>query len=193
MKDIPRFALTLLIVALIASGSLAWVNNITKPKILALQAQDLEHGLLNVLPDAKKGVIEPVKDPANPDRIIFYKGYADKNKSKLVGYAYLVPASGYSSTIRTLVGIDTSGTIISIRILSQQETPGLGTKCEEIKSGDTAPWFQKQFTGKKCTDIAVDKDGGEITALTGATITSRAITDAIADSSRSILNFIRKK
>ena len=190
MKDIPKFALTLLIVTLIASGSLAWVNNITKPKILKLQTQDLEHGLLNVLPAARKGIIAPVK---KQNKIIFYKGYSDRVKKHLIGYAFLVPASGYSSTIRTLVGVDTSGIIVAIQILSQQETPGLGTKCQEIRSGETKPWFQEQFVGKQCTNISVNKDGGEIAALTGATITSRAITNAIADSSKSVFNIINRK
>ncbi|RKY82602.1 hypothetical protein DRQ07_00860 [candidate division KSB1 bacterium] len=192
MKDIPKFALTLLIVTIIASGSLAWVNKITKPKIFAIQSRDLNNGLLNVLPAAKNGVIVPVKSPSDPDNILYYEGFADKDKTKLIGYAYLVPASGYSSIIRTLVGIDTVGNIISIQILSQQETPGLGTKCQEIRSGESKPWFQHQFAGKMATNLAVDKDGGDIVSLTGATITSRAITNAIADSSKSILGLINK-
>ena len=62
MKDIPRFAATLTIVALIAAGSLAWVNEITKPKILIQQQKELKEALAYVLPGSKTGVIVPVME-----------------------------------------------------------------------------------------------------------------------------------
>jgi electron transport complex protein RnfG len=64
-------------------------------------------------------------------------------------------------------------------VLSQQETPGLGTRCQEIRRGETEPWWQAQFKGKRISEVAVDKDNGIIQSITGATITSRAITDGI--------------
>ena len=79
------------------------------------------------------------------------------------------------------MGIDTSYTIYAIKILSQQETPGLGSLCEQVRSGESNPWWQAQFTGKTAKGIAVDKDKGEIESITGATITSRAITNSIAE------------
>ncbi len=179
MKDIAQFAATLTLVALITAGSLAWVNKITKPKIVEQQKNELTEALSSVLPDCIDGSIVPVKEN---DHILYYLGYRDKEQTRLIGYAFLAEGRGYSSTIRTLVGMDTSCTIYAIKILSQQETPGLGSICEEVRSGETKPWWQAQFTGKTAKGIAVDKDKGEIVSITGATITSRAITNSIAES-----------
>jgi len=187
MKDIPRFAATLTFVGLIAAGSLAWVNEITKPMILVQQEKELKDALAYVLPGSKTGVIIPVKEN---NKTIYYMGYKDKEKKQFIGYAFLVLSKGYSSTIRTLVGMDSTGTIFAIRVLSQQETPGLGNRCQEVKSGQTSPWWQKQFSGKKATNICVDKDGGQIQAITGATITSRAITNGISARAKWLLEKI---
>jgi electron transport complex protein RnfG len=178
MKDIAHFAATLTLVALITAGSLAWVDKITKPKIVEQQENELNEALSSVLPDCIEGAIVPVKEN---DHILYYRGYMDKARTQLIGYAFLAEGKGYSSTIRTLVGIDTSYTIYAIKILSQQETPGLGSLCEEVRSGESKPWWQAQFTGKTAKGIAVDKDRGKIESITGATITSRAITNSIAE------------
>jgi len=188
MKDIPRFAATLTFVALIAAGSLAWINKITKPKILTQQQNELKNALSYVLPGTDEGTIVAIEEEGE---ILYYEGYRDRNKTHLVGYAFLVLSKGYSSTIRTLVGIDSAGTILAIRILSQKETPGLGTRCEEIRSGETTSWWQDQFSCKKSTEISVDKDGGEIQSITGATITSRAITSGIAQRATKIFQIIK--
>ena len=64
----------------------------------------------------------------------------------------------------------------------QQETPGLGSKVEEVLPGESDAWFTRQFKNKKLVDnISVTADGGTIDSITGATITSRAITDSIRD------------
>ena len=178
MKDILRFGIILTIVALIASGALAWVNEITRPRILLQQERAFNSGLFSVLPGADQGFIEPIMEDGVP---LYYKGSADTTKSRFIGFALLTLGKGYSSKIQTLVGLDSLGSIISIKILFQQETPGLGTRCEELKSGETVPWWQHQFTGKDANDVAVDKDGGEIESITGATITSRAITKGIVE------------
>lgn len=184
MKDLFRFSLILTFVALIASGSLAWINKITRPKIEAQQQTTFNEGLFYVLPGSDNGVILPVYSDST---IICYKGFSNKDTSNLIGYAYPVNGNGYSSTIRTLVGIDTSGIILAIKILFQKETPGLGTRCDEILPDDKEPWFQKQFKNKNGEKVSLDKDNGEIISITGATITSKAITDPIADSTKIML------
>jgi len=172
MKDIPHFALVLTLVASISAGSLAWLNKITKPKIILQQKTELIEGIKNVLPGSENGSIEEIKNEKAGTS--FFKGFIDKNKSRLIGYAALIAPQGYSSNIRTIVGIDSAcNRILSVKILSQKETPGLGTKCEDTT------WLQ-QFVDKELASLAVDKDGGTIQSITGATITSRAVTDGIA-------------
>ncbi len=183
-KDIFKFALILGLVVVIAAGALAWVNDITKPKIIAQQKKAVQEALTFVLPDAIDGVVIPFPDEEN---VNYYTGYKNPDTTNMFGYAFLTFAKGYSSTIRTMVGIDTTGSILRIKVLSQQETPGLGTKCEEVKSGETEAWWQVQFKDQNASAVLVDKDGGDIVSLTGATITSRAITDAIRLKSTDIL------
>ena len=71
-----------------------------------------------------------------------------------------------------MVGVNTDLIIEKIKIISQAETPGLGANCEK-------PEFQEQFSGKQKTEMKVDKDGGTIVSLTGATITTRTIANSI--------------
>ena len=191
MKDIPRFGATLTLVALLAAGSLAWINEITKPKIVAQQEKALRDALITVLPGASQNNILPVHD--DKGGIDYYIGYRGNEQSEIIGYAFPSFSQGYSSIIRTLTGIDTAGNVLAVKVLFQQETPGLGTRCEEIKDGESEPWWQRQFNTKKATDLAVDKDGGKIASITGATITSRAITDGIAAEARRTMGLIRSQ
>ena len=188
MKDIPRFAATLTLVALVSAGTLAWLNEITHPIILEQQAQELKAGLISVLPGADENAIVPVK---RDGAIAYYEGFTDRNKTEHIGYAFLCLSQGYSSTIRTLVGIDSSGSILAMTVLFQEETPGLGTRCQEVRPDEAVPWWQAQFSDLSAPDLAVDKDGGPIESITGATITSRAITDGIAQRARDVLDWIR--
>ena len=67
----------------------------------------------------------------------------------------------------------------------------LGAKATEIKPGEETPWFQQQFAGKSPVDIKVDKDGGQIVSITGATITSRTVTTSI-QKGFDLLSFLKK-
>ena len=189
MKDLLRYAVILAIVTMISAGSLAWINQITLPKILAQQENQLNEGLFSVLPGVASGRLVPIEQDGETK---FYMGYSDTSQKNLIGYAYLNRANGYSSTIQTLIGLDSLGQILGVRVLFQQETPGLGTRCEEIRSGETSPWWQEQFIGKMATNVRVDKDGGQIESITGATITSRAIAVGIAQQAVSTLEEIRQ-
>ncbi|NOZ57571.1 MAG: RnfABCDGE type electron transport complex subunit G [Calditrichaeota bacterium] len=177
MKDVVRMGGILGIVTIIAAGVLGAVANVTKPRIEEQHRLALERALLAALPTADPRAIVPVKDENG--NILYYKGYADPDTTKLVGYAFLAIGKGYSSDIQTMVGVDTTGKIIGIKILSELETPGLGAKIEEIRHGEKRPWFQAQFIGKTKKDLLVDKDGGPIVSVTGATISSRAVTNSI--------------
>ena len=176
MKDFFKLPAVLTVTAIIAAGALALVFNVTKPRIDAEKRLVLKESLSEVLPSANNGVLIPVK---NGKIIEYYKGYASPDTTNLIGFIIISSAHGYSSNIEVMVGVDTSWVIQGIKILSEAETPGLGAKTIEVKYGEKTPWFQRQFIGKKGGDLAVDKDGGEIKSVTGATISSRAVTRAV--------------
>ncbi len=177
MNQLWKLPFILMFTTLIAAAALALVNNKTKPVIEQHKKEALLLALNNVSPAGEKGKIEPVLKPDG--KVDYYKCYAESDSTKLVGYIFTAFGVGYSSTVETLVGVDTAGTVFGINILSQLETPGLGAKVTEIKYGDTKPWFQTQFSGKKMNQLTVDKDGGTIESITGATISSRAVTNSI--------------
>ncbi len=100
-----------------------------------------------------------------------YTIYQDDIKT---GYAFKASGSGYGGNIDILVGLDNDFGIIGISILSQTETPGVGSRITESS-------FTDQFKGLSASDIALSSEGGKIDAITGATISSRAVVDAIKD------------
>lgn len=187
MKDIPKFALILFIVTSVAAGALSWVNQITLPKRIEQQKKVLNEGLVIILPGSENGSIITVEDSL----MTYYKGFYEPDSTQLIGYGFISETRGYQSTIRTLIGLDTAGSILGIKILSQMETPGLGARCEEIRSGESTPWWQKQFKNLSIEKLAVIQDGGPIQSITGATITSRVITNSITQTGQNFLQLLK--
>ena len=179
MKDILKLGGLLMLITGISATALAGIYSVTKPRIERQKQLVLENALTIALPALEKEVIFPVEKDG---KIIYYEGFTTVDKTELVGYAFVAKGPGYSSVIETMVGVDTAGLIIGMQVLNQQETPGLGTRVEEIKYGEQDAWFLKQFMGESAERVAVDKDGGEIQSITGATISSRALTKSVVAS-----------
>ena len=196
MSNIVRLGIILSLITFIAALVLAEIYSITKPRI-ELQKQAKTNAALNiVLPYAK--IIQPVnrKVPVKDgqgnvlyekDEVVYYKGFKNADSSQLIGYAFKAYGAGYSSIIETMVGINASGVVKKIKIISQKETPGLGALAEVSKPFKGKKWSTEQFIDKTLDDLKVDKDGGAIVCITGATITSRAITNSIKDQLESLL------
>jgi electron transport complex protein RnfG len=157
MKEMVKYGLTLALICIIAAGLLSGVNLLTRSKIISQAQAEEEAGLREVMPLAVH--FEAVKPK---DDILYYKAH-DK-EGKLIGVAFKASGKGYSSTIETMVGMLKDGTITAIKVLSQNETPGLGARVAE-------PEFTGQFK-----DI---KDISGVNAITGATISSRAVIDSV--------------
>lgn len=177
MGNILKLSMILMLVTVVAALTLAGVNSVTKPLIEEQKRLAVQNALLEVVPDAAEGVYVDIGEKEGE----LFKAYVSKDTTELVGFAFKAYGKGYSSTIETMVGLDLSGNIKGIKVLFQQETPGLGTKIEEVKYGELSPWFCDQFKSKVAEVVAVDKDNGEITSITGATISSRAVTKSVKD------------
>ena len=178
MKKILQLILSLTLISAVCAAVLAIVNNATKERIANLATLKANNAARAVLPASVKA-IEPVKDPADASLTAFI-GYADDAKTQIAGYA--VPgltAKGYGGNIRLMVGLNPDRTVISYQVLAAAETPGLGSNL-------TTPAFIARFKDQPAASVKVTKDGGKIEALTSATITSRAVCDAVADAARRI-------
>ena len=156
-----RLALILLAITSVVAAALAGVNSITAPAIAKLQAEKTQQAIEAVLP----GGGDPIDFSDDSGLVsVVYQGEA--------GYAVQVAPAGFDGAITMMVGVDTEGNVLGISIIKHTETAGLGAVAAASTSAGEA--FRSQFVGTSGS-VAVSKDGGELDAITGATITSRAV------------------
>jgi len=198
MKNISRFVLVLFLVNLVAAAILAGVYTVTRPKIEAQKKMAEAKALREVMPESVGNRLEKVEDGDAG----YWKVFKDENY-RPSGYVFIAKKYGYSSVIETMVGIKRDGSITGVRILNQNETPGLGAKIVEILSDKTLksalkglfsgkkepeknilPYFTEQFKGVNVKNI----DISNIDAITGATISSKAVVESIREKGLEILN-----
>jgi Na+-translocating ferredoxin:NAD+ oxidoreductase subunit G len=163
MGKIIKLGVTLAVFCVISAGMLAYVFMMTGPRIEANAKASFEGSLKEVLPGAES--FRSVSAPGGKSEI-----YEGTTGGQAVGFAVKVAPRGYSGEIVMLVGVDPELRIKGMKILSQRETPGLGSNAEK-------PKFQKQFIGKGPTDAFEPKK--DIDAITGATISSRAVCEGV--------------
>ena len=158
-----RLAGTLFLIAAVVAVALAGVNGITAPAIAELNAAKTQEAISAVLPG---GFDTEITDYADASGIVS-KIYQGAN-----GYAVEVGPGGFDNTITMMVGIDNEGKVLGISVVSHTETAGLGAVAAAGTPAGIA--FRDQFVGASGS-VSVTKDGGTMDAITGATITSRAI------------------
>ena len=160
VKFVLRLALTLLAITAVVAVCLAGVNKITAPAIAELNAKNTQAAIEAVLPGGGEAVEFPETD-------LVSTVYASDT-----GYAVEVTPGGFDNTITMMVGVDKAGNVLGIDVISHTETAGLGAVADAETPAGIA--FREQFIGASGS-VSVTKDGGEMDAITGATITSRAI------------------
>ena len=181
MNRIIKKTVILTLITLIAGICLGAVYEITKEPIAQAQDAAKKEAWQQVFPDADANDFELIDvDQKAADKAIKDLGVkATIDEVCTVGEeGYVVTVTdkeGYGGDIKITVGITADGTINGISILSITETAGLGMRATE-------PAFYEQYQGKQAEKFVVSKDGGDgepIDALSGATITSRAVTGAV--------------
>lgn len=171
MNTTVKMILTLSCIGIFAGGALSFVNEWATPLIAANQKAETERAIFLVQPDASS--YERISDIL----IEAYKVF-DKEKNFL-GYSLPYEGNGFAGKIRLMVGLKPDmNSIVAIEILDQIETPGLGTKIIEEP-------FKKQFIQLKTTPLIGWVKGSpptkdnEIQAITGATISAKAVVTII--------------
>ena len=161
VKYVLRLTVTLLLITAVVAVILAGVNSVTAPRIADLNARKTQEAVEAVLPG---GGVEVAFTDSTGLVATVYQGDA--------GYAVKVNPSGFNGTVSMMVGVDNSGSVLGISIISQTETAGLGA----VSAADTSAGeaFRGQFAGMSGS-VSVSKDGGQVDAITSATITSRAV------------------
>ena len=172
-SSLKNMVFVLFCITLISAACVGLVNMITIDPIAKAKEAAEKAALAQVLPEFD--ATEASEHTADELPIVAYKATKD---GKVVGYAIKTATkNGFSGMVKMMVGFDTKGTILNVNVLEQNETPGLGAKMAEEGNPLLA-----SVQGKEANKInlKVKKDGGDIDALTAATISSRAYADAVA-------------
>ena len=170
--------------SLAATLLLAVAYGLTKEPIEKSELEDLRHSLEQVIPESihdNNPASDTLKLQVDGVPLLVYRA---SKAGHVTGVAFEASRRGYSGEIRVLLGIDENGKLLGARVLKHTETPGLGDKIEVTRSD----WITR-FTGKSLGDPpeaqwAVKKDGGPFDQFAGATITPRAVVNAIRDGLR---------
>lgn len=164
-KNMVRMIVCLVAIAVVTAALLAFVNGLTAPVIEKNNQAQLENSLKEVLPADKFDI---VKDENG------ITVYSAKKDEKLVGFCVVNSEKGYGGDVKVMTGVNIDGTVNKVTILEHGETPGLGANAENES-------FIGQFAGK-IKGVSVNKNApssNEIKAISGATITSKAVTKAV--------------
>lgn len=163
-----KMVLILTLIASLSALILAFIYDITKAPIAEAYRQEFVKGLKVVLP--------PFDNEPDIDfkEIKGHKVYLAKKGEETIAYAIKsISEKGYSGNIAVLVGVDLKGKVSGIEVLQHAETPGLGDKIQDKP-------FRDSFIGLSVKDkIAVKMDGGVIDQFSGATISPRAVAEAV--------------
>lgn len=177
IKDFIKLSGILCAITLIASLLLAGVNYITKTKIAEAEERATVEAMQKILPDAEN--FEEVEKNV----------FEGRKGDTVIGYCSKVKTIGYGGAIEMIVAFDLNGTVCGIEILSHSETAGLGAKATDDS-------FKGQFKGKN-SQLTVVKgetfDPSQVSAITGATITSRAVAeDGIKSAYESVAGLLER-
>jgi len=170
MKTILSLVVSLTVIAGVCAAVLAYVDKITAEPIKETAKANEQKAIMAVLPTGATAI--------EPSGACFVGKDAD---GKVVGYAAKGrDGGGYGGDIVLMVGFEKDKkTLVCYKTLAATETPGLGMKLN-------SPEFAGQFRGKDATSLQLKKKGGEIEAITSATITSKAVLRAIADAQKKL-------
>lgn len=194
-KTIIKFGVVLFSICFLSAVFLSGMNMLIKEKIAFQKYQAEQNALRQVILEAVE--FEAVKKDS---QTLYYKAL-DKNKD-ILGFCFIAYGKGYSSRIETMAGMDKEGRIDTIKILSQAETPGLGSKIAELAGSVTLleavtsktkkdeklkPWFEERFSGKEIAEL--DK----VDVITGATISSSAVIKSVKEKAEEILEIVQRE
>ncbi len=168
------------IVAMVAGAALTFAHVKTAGPIAARLDEDRQASLEQVIPPAlhDNSLLKDafVIDVGHGERKTFYRAL---RHGKVTAVAYEMTAHGYGGAILLLMGVDSSGAILGVRVLQQHETPGLGDKIDLKKTHWILGFDGRSLGNPDQKGWHVKKDGGVFDQFTGATITPRGVVKGI--------------
>jgi len=169
-STLKNMLIALMVITIVSGGVLGFVYGLTKPAIDQVEANKNLKAINEVL----KSDVEIVKTETKEIEDLTYNLAFDAEGNFIGAAIKTYSKNGFGGKIELMVGMLANGIINKVSVLSQAETPGLGANMVNDK-------FKGQFDGKdpKTFTLKVKKDGGDVDAITAATISSRAVSEAI--------------
>ena len=205
-SNIANMAIVLTLIAVVAGGLLAWVNNVTAGPIEQINSLAIENGIKSVIL-GDRNIEFRVDEPTEKDGFVFHNVY-DMNDNLLGTAVESTDKNGFGGNLKVMVGFDPEGVILGYTVLEHSETPGLGAQADG--------WFRQPATAQAEQSAVVDvllgapgkpgnhniigmnpgddlmtvsKDGGEVDAITASTITSKAFLRAVNAAYKAVFGY----
>ncbi|MDP4210671.1 MAG: RnfABCDGE type electron transport complex subunit G [Bacteroidota bacterium] len=179
-SSLTNMVISLSLISAIMAAALGVTYLLTKDTIANVERKNINTAIQQVVPAFDNDPFaDQFKVNNGTDTFVCYPA---KKASQVVGYAVKTFTNkGFGGHISIMVGFLPDGTIYNTSVLEHKETPGLGTKM-------TDPKFKNQFKGKNPNsyNLSVKKDGGDVDAITAATISSRAFCDALGNAFKAV-------
>lgn len=173
MKEMLKITLSLVAIFIAAGIIMGGTYKTTSPVRFYAEKKEKEEALKEMAPEATEPITKSGDWSNHGKNYEYFKATAS---GKPIAYIASTAGKGYSSYVKMLVSLDTSMQIKGIKILGHGETPGLGDQIEEAV-------FLDQFKGKNFSQLVLIKGETKenIQAISGATISSRAVTNGVRD------------
>lgn len=184
MRDIIKLSVVLFVITAVAAVLLGYTNYMTKDKIaeqIMLENQLARQSVMSEADDFEQidqnKIVSIAENLHFSDTDIVSEVYTAKKGDELIGYTFKSLPKGFGGELSLLTGISLDGEITGMKVISHNETPGLGAK-------STEPLFQDQYKDKSVEKSLIvvktkPTNDNEIQAITGSTITSSAVTDGV--------------
>ena len=205
-SNIFNMAIVLTVIAVVAGGLLAWVNNVTAGPIEQINNQAIENGIKSVIL-GDRDIKYRVEDPVEKEGFVFHNVY-DMSDNLLGTAVESTDKNGFGGSLKVMVGFDSEGKILGYEVLEHSETPGLGAQANDWfrqKSGEVAEQSavttvllgapgkpgNHNIIGMNPGDdmMIVSKDGGAVDAITASTITSKAFLRAVNAAYKAVFGY----
>ncbi len=205
-SNIVNMTLSLTLIAVVAAGALAWVNNVTSGPIEEINKQAIENGIRSVIL-GDRDIQFTVEAPVEREGFVFHN--VNDMNGNLIGTAVeSTDKNGFGGALKVMVGFDPEGVILGYTVLEHSETPGLGAQADS--------WFRQESAQAESQPVVLDvligspgkpgnhniigmnpgddmmtvsKDGGQVDAITASTITSKAFLRAVNAAYKSVFGY----
>jgi electron transport complex protein RnfG len=192
--EIIKMSLFLFVVCAVAATALAFTDKVTKKRIAANKARvesEARDAVLGATKDKVASVLEHTVELGGETITVFE--YKDEAKARLA-FVLKGTGGGFGGDVDFVLGVDPAGKVLGVRVISHQETPGLGTKVTEVKAGKENKAWLSRLAGLTADEVALTKDDpkGKVDAITGVTISSRAMTEGVQGLLKQLMQKVEK-